>query len=129
MGTRGKREHHVRSIRHSVLRPWLFTQVMRTGYVKARKVNQIMPWLTYKGMTDQDLAVIFAYVKTFRPVRHHVDNSEPATYCKLCRQVHGGGIKTDFEARRTAFGEALSANKGRTKRAVRCAWTLQLLGA
>lgn len=69
----------------------LFMQALRTGYVRARKLNQIMPWRTYRGMTDQDLAAIFAYVKTFPPVRHHVDNTLPPTYCKLCRQMHGGG--------------------------------------
>ena len=69
----------------------MFTQTLRTGFVKARKLSQIMPWHTYRGMTDQDLAAIFAYVKTFKPVRHHVDNTLPATYCKLCRQMHGGG--------------------------------------
>ena len=69
----------------------LFTSAIRTGYVKARKLNQIMPWHTYRGMSDEDLAGMFAYMKTFRPVRHHVDNSEPPTPCKVCRQTHGGG--------------------------------------
>ncbi len=69
----------------------MFTQTMRTGFVKARKLSQIMPWHTYRGMTDEDLAAIFAYVKTFKPVRHHVDNTLPPTYCKLCRKMHGGG--------------------------------------
>ncbi len=68
-----------------------FIQVIRTGFVGARKLNQIMPWSTYRGMTDADLADIFAYLKTLKPVRHHVDNSLPATFCKLCRQSHGGG--------------------------------------
>ena len=69
----------------------LFIQAMRTGYVKARKLNQIMPWHAHRGMTDEDLAGIFAFMKTFRPVRHHVDNSLPPTPCKICRQTHGGG--------------------------------------
>jgi hypothetical protein len=64
---------------------------MRTGYVKARKLAQIMPWTVYRNMTDDDLKAIFAYLKTLKPVKHHVDNSEPSTYCKLCRQSHGGG--------------------------------------
>jgi hypothetical protein len=69
----------------------MFMQAIRTGYVGARKLNQIMPWHTYRGMTDEDLAGMFAYIKTFKPVRHRVDNTEPATYCKLCRQTHGYG--------------------------------------
>ena len=69
----------------------MFMQAMRTGFVGARKLSQIMPWHTYRGMTDEDIAGMFAYIKTFKPVRHHVDNTGPPTYCKLCRQTHGGG--------------------------------------
>ena len=69
----------------------IFTQAIRTGYVKARKLNQIMPWHAYRGMTDEDIASIFAYIKTLKPVRHHVDNTEPPTYCKLDKLMHGGG--------------------------------------
>ncbi len=68
-----------------------FTQVMRIGYDKARKLSQIMPSHTYRGMTEEDMSGIFAYIKTFKPVAHHVDNTLPPTYCKLCRQMHGGG--------------------------------------
>ena len=69
----------------------LFIQTLRTGYVKARKLSQIMPWHTYRGMTDEDLNGIFAYIKTLKPVRHHVDNTLSPTFCKICRQMHGGG--------------------------------------
>jgi hypothetical protein len=69
----------------------LFTQVMRTGFVKARRINQIMPWHIHRGMTDEDLSGMFAYLQTLKPVRHHVDNTEPPTFCKVCRQTHGGG--------------------------------------
>jgi mono/diheme cytochrome c family protein len=69
----------------------LFTQVIRTGYVKARSINQIMPWHLYRGMTDEDLAAIFAYLKTLKPIVHRVDNTEPPTYCKICKQYHGAG--------------------------------------
>jgi mono/diheme cytochrome c family protein len=69
----------------------LFTQVLRTGYVKARAINPIMPWPAYRNMTDRDLSDMFAYLQTLKPVRHHVDNSEPGALCKLCGTVHGGG--------------------------------------
>ncbi len=69
----------------------LFIQTIRTGYVKARPLNQIMPWNLYRGMTDDDLAAIFAYLKTLKPVSHHVDNTEPPTLCKICKATHGGG--------------------------------------
>jgi len=68
-----------------------FTQAIRAGFVGSRKLNQIMPWHTYRGMTDEDIVAMFAYVNTLKPVRHGVDNTEPPTYCKICRQGHGGG--------------------------------------
>lgn len=71
----------------------LFVQAMRTGYVKARPLNQIMPWAQYGGMTDEDLKAIFAYIKTLKPIHHVVDNMEPGTMCVLCNAVHGGGEK------------------------------------
>jgi mono/diheme cytochrome c family protein len=69
----------------------LFVQAMRTGKVKARSLNPIMPWSFYGGMTDEDLKAIFAYLKTVKSVKHTVDNSEPPTDCKLCGMRHGGG--------------------------------------
>ena len=71
----------------------LFLQAIRTGYVKARPLNQIMPWYNYRSMTDDDLKAIFAYLKTLKPVQHFVDNAEPATLCDICRAMHGGGEK------------------------------------
>jgi cytochrome c len=69
----------------------LFLQAIRTGFVKARLLNQIMPWRNYAGMTDEDLKAIFAYLKTVKPLRHFVDNSEPPTLCSICKAMHGGG--------------------------------------
>ena len=69
----------------------MFIQAIRTGFVGARKLNQIMPWHTYRGMTDEDIVAMFAYLKTLKPLRHHVDNAEPPTFCKVCRQTHGSG--------------------------------------
>jgi mono/diheme cytochrome c family protein len=69
----------------------LFLQVMRTGYVKARKLNPIMPWNNFRHLTDDDLKAIFAYVRTLAPIKHRVDNTEPPTPCKLCESTHGAG--------------------------------------
>ncbi|HTR66973.1 MAG TPA: c-type cytochrome [Terriglobales bacterium] len=69
----------------------LFIQVMRTGYVKARPLNSIMPFREFKNFTDDDLKAIFAYLRTLKPVKHRVDNSLPPTYCKLCQFKHGAG--------------------------------------
>jgi mono/diheme cytochrome c family protein len=69
----------------------LFIQMMRTGYVHARKLNQIMPWSAFRNLTDDDLKAIYAYVRTLKPVKHRVDNTEAATLCKLCGKRHGLG--------------------------------------
>jgi hypothetical protein len=69
----------------------LFLDVMRTGQVKARKLNAVMPVMIYKNMTADDLKATFAFLRTLKPVKHRVDNSEPPTDCKLCKQKHGGG--------------------------------------
>ena len=69
----------------------LFLGVLRTGQVKARKLSPIMPVMVYKNLTDNDLKAIFAFLRTTKPVKHRVDNSEPPTECKLCKQKHGNG--------------------------------------
>jgi len=69
----------------------LFFQAMKTGYVKARELNSIMPFGVYKNLTDNDLRSMFAYLQTVKAVKHRVDNNEPPTYCKLCGQTHGAG--------------------------------------
>lgn len=69
----------------------LFVSALRTGYVKARKLNPIMPWHMFRHLTDEDLKAMFAYLKTLPPVKHRVDNAEPPTPCKICGYSHGAG--------------------------------------
>jgi mono/diheme cytochrome c family protein len=69
----------------------LFVQTMRTGSVRARKLNFAMPWWMFRNMTDDDLKAVFAYLRTLKPVHHIVDNAEPPTQCKRCGQKHGLG--------------------------------------
>lgn len=69
----------------------LFVQVLRTGFVRARKLNPEMPWGYFRGMTDEDIKAIFAYVRTLKPIRHSVDNTMPPTYCRICKHTHGAG--------------------------------------
>lgn len=69
----------------------MFVGVMRTGKVGARVLNGAMPWYWYRNMSDEDLKFIFEALKQAQKVKHIVDNTEPPTYCKLCRQNHGGG--------------------------------------
>ena len=71
----------------------LFLSAMRTGKVRARPLRKPMPWWVYGRMTDEDLKAIFAYLRTVKPVAHRVDNSEPPTYCRICKQKHGFGDK------------------------------------
>jgi len=68
-----------------------FVNALRTGYVGARQLNPIMPWATFRNMTDEDLRAIFAYLKTVPPVSHRVDNTEPATLCPVDKILHGLG--------------------------------------
>ena len=68
-----------------------FVQALRVGKVGARPLHAAMPWYFYGKMTDDDLKSIFAYLQTLRPVKHQLDNTEPPTYCKLCKQKHGFG--------------------------------------
>ncbi|HYL84071.1 MAG TPA: hypothetical protein VE263_07550 [Candidatus Angelobacter sp.] len=69
----------------------LFLQVLHTGRVSARQLSPVMPFDVYKNLTDDDLKAMFACLRTLKPVQHRVDNSEPPTLCKLCRQKHGAG--------------------------------------
>jgi hypothetical protein len=69
----------------------LFVEALRTGHVKARKLHDIMPWVAYREMTDEDLKAIFAFVRTLPAVRHSVDNAVPPTPCRLCGYEHGNG--------------------------------------
>ena len=71
----------------------LFLQAMRTGHVKARALNPAMPWWIYRNMTDEDLKAAYAYLRTLKPVAHLIDNAEPPTFCKVCKQKHGLGEK------------------------------------
>jgi mono/diheme cytochrome c family protein len=68
-----------------------FIQAMRMGKVGARPLHYSMPFYFFGKMSDEDLKAIFAYLKTLKPVRHQLDNYEPPTQCRLCKQKHGFG--------------------------------------
>jgi mono/diheme cytochrome c family protein len=69
----------------------MFIEVIRNGGFRARPLSNIMPWEFFRNLTDDDLKAIFVYLRTLKPVCHHVDNTEPPTYCKQCRTRHGLG--------------------------------------
>ena len=73
----------------------MFIKTIRTGRASGgvRDLNPLMPFSYFRNMTDDDLKAIFAYLQTVKPVCHHVDNSEPPVYCKVCRQKRGFGDK------------------------------------
>ncbi len=73
----------------------LFIRTIRTGYVGARPLNPLMPWSIFRGMTDDDLSAIFAYLKTVKPVHHRVDNSMTPTLCPIDGAMHGAGDQNE----------------------------------
>lgn len=79
----------------------LFRQVMRTGYVKARKLSAVMPWVVFRNLAEDDMNDLFAYFKSRRPVPHVVDNNEPPTECPMCGQKHGFGDRNHAKIQQT----------------------------
>lgn len=72
--------------------PALFLQTIRTGKVAGvRQLSSAMPWVFFRTLTDEDLHAIFAYLRSVPPVRHHVSNTDPPTFCKVCGRRHGLG--------------------------------------
>ncbi len=69
----------------------MFVAAIRSGQVKARPLANIMPWAFFRNLSDDDLKAIFAYLHSLKPVKHRIDNTEPPTYCKVCRRKHGFG--------------------------------------
>lgn len=69
----------------------LFIEVMRTGKVKARELDPMMPTTYYRNMTDADLKDLFAYLTSLAPVDHYVDNTLAPSACERCKLTHGGG--------------------------------------
>jgi mono/diheme cytochrome c family protein len=71
----------------------MFIKTIHTGRSSAgvRDLATIMPYSYFRKMSDDDLSSIFAYIHSVKPVFHEVDNSEPPTFCKICKQKHGLG--------------------------------------
>jgi len=68
-----------------------FVQMIRTGAVKGRKLNVMMPTWAFNGLTDQDVKAIFAYLRAIPPAHHRIDNTEKASLCKIDGHMHGMG--------------------------------------
>lgn len=75
----------------------MFIRTMRTGVAGTRQLNKTMPWSVLRDMTDEDLAAMFAYLKTLKPIPHRVDNAELPTLCPLDGAMHGAGSQNRKE--------------------------------
>lgn len=69
----------------------LFIEVLRTGVVGGRQLTHIMPFHSFRNLTDDDLRDMFAYLKSVPPVKHRVSNTDPKTLCPVCGETHGLG--------------------------------------
>jgi mono/diheme cytochrome c family protein len=63
-----------------------FIQVMRSG--KGNTLSPLMPWIVYRSLSDDDLRVMHAFLRTMHPVAHYVGNSGTPTHCPVCGQQH-----------------------------------------
>jgi len=54
-----------------------------------------MPWIAYCDATDENLAAVYAYLRTLPPVKHVVVNGVPPTRCRICGLNHGAETATD----------------------------------
>ena len=68
-----------------------FINFIRTGRVEGRVVSHVMPLTHFKGMTDEDLKDIWAFIHSQTPVKHRVSNTDPPTDCPVCGRKHGLG--------------------------------------
>jgi len=50
-----------------------------------------MPFEAFKGMKDDDIKDIFAFLRSLPPVKHRVSNTDPPAKCEVCGQTHGLG--------------------------------------
>jgi len=66
-----------------------FSYAMRTG--KGQTLDSSMPWQAHKNISDEDLEAILYVLKRSRPVRHHIINRVPPTWCEFCEREHGLG--------------------------------------
>ncbi len=75
-----------------------FKEVMRTCKVGARELNHLMPCEFYKGLTDDDLSALYAFLRSIPPVAHSVSNVDEPTPCPLCGGTHGLGERNPAPA-------------------------------
>jgi hypothetical protein len=57
----------------------IFKNTIRNGrhWGVARPLLPPMPWFNYREMTAEDLAAVFAYTRTLKPIRNEVQQPLP----------------------------------------------------
>jgi mono/diheme cytochrome c family protein len=68
-----------------------FVYVMKNGKGKSGALDYRMPWASFKNMSNEDLAAIYAALKTTYPVKHMVNSKVKPTLCEVCGLEHGLG--------------------------------------
>lgn len=69
----------------------MFIETLRTGHVRGRMLNHIMPFTAFRNMTDDDMRDLFAFIRAQAPVKHRISNTDPPAPCAVCNQSHGLG--------------------------------------
>ena len=82
-------------IRRAYFDEALFRDALHTCKVKSRELNHIMPCEYYKGLADEDVSAIFAFLRSLPPVAHDVSNVDDSTPCPRCGQPHGLGERNE----------------------------------
>jgi hypothetical protein len=73
-----------------------FITVMRTG--KGGSLGPVMPWVAFKGLSDDDLAAIHEALGSVQPVAHYIGNAGTPRHCAVCGQDHPLGEFNQLEA-------------------------------
>ena len=91
-----------------------FIMVMRTG--KGGSLSPVMPWVVFKGLSDDDLAAIHQALGSVQPVAHYIGNSGTPTALRCLR---AGPSTRRIQSRRDSGGRAgRGAVAGPARRAV-----------
>lgn len=72
-----------------------FIDIIRTG--KNGVLDPVMPWISYRNLSDEDLTNIYLALKESQPVRHFVLNGAEPTFCEVCETEHGMGAANHLE--------------------------------
>jgi hypothetical protein len=45
--------------------------------IKKNTINSVMPWMMYRNMKESDIKAIYAYIRTFKPIKNVVVKFTP----------------------------------------------------